>query len=282
MKTSTNTSTTEVRNGSRDQLRWNDYGLERIRNMERDPARYRVTDVPLRYLGEACGALTQLLEPIEGKRILEVGCGRGEFAVWLAKQGAQVTAVDIGPDLIAAAKLLAKLNHADCDFRQGSATQLPVDSAAYDAVVGVAILHHLSEADVVTAVRESHRVLKSHGACAVFHEAVENSRVFDFIQNLFPTGEKGPGYRPSVLQRRAWREYVETLDDRDMTTRELVTAGEGRFRVVRVSEYGLLVRLARLTGRRWYAALQAVDRLLFNIIPPLKFYCQSAIVEYWK
>ena len=42
--------------------------------------------------------------PIEkGKRVLEVGCGTGRTACFLAEQGCEVTAVDIRPEIIAKA-----------------------------------------------------------------------------------------------------------------------------------------------------------------------------------
>lgn len=263
------------------QERWNQHGIERIRRIESDPGRYIISGSPVG-TGETGEKLMQILNPLKGKRILELGCGRGDFSVWLAKQGAQVTAVDIGPDLVAAARVLAKVNGVDCEFRQGNITDLPFDSAAYDVVIGLAILHHLSEAEVLKAIRECYRVLKT-GGVAVFHEPVENSALFNLVQNLFPVGKKGSRhYRPSILRRKAWADYIETLDDRAMSNRELVAAGSGLFRQIKLSPHGLLVRLVRLIGKKHRNALLAADRFLFRIFPPLKHYSQTVLVEYKK
>ncbi len=49
--------------------------------------------------------LLRLLEPMAGKRVLDIGCGSGFFAASVAKMGAgEVVGVDVGPELIAKAK----------------------------------------------------------------------------------------------------------------------------------------------------------------------------------
>src|SRR5680860_436149 len=95
---------------SKDQARWNQYGIEMIRKIEKDPEKYIISNCPL-YKSHAYNETIRLLSPIDGKRILEVGCGRGELSVWLSKQCAKVNAVDIGPNLVAFAKVLARVNH---------------------------------------------------------------------------------------------------------------------------------------------------------------------------
>jgi hypothetical protein len=143
-------------------------------------------------------------------------------------------------------------------------------------VTGIAILHHLSEQDVRKAIGECRRVLGAGGA-AHFHEPVENSATFNFLQNLIPIGGGVP--RPSILNRPAWRRYLATLDDRPMTDAELTRAGES-FSQVRLRHYGLLVRLERLTGARGRDRLTAADQWLFQHVPALKRYGQSVLVTY--
>lgn len=265
---------------SADQERWDRYGTERLRRIERDPAGYIISDCPIgnRQLRTE---LMSVLSPLQGKHILELGCGRGDFAVWLAKQDAKVTAVDLGPRLVAAARALARVNCVDCDFRTASIVDLPFEPDTFDAEVGLRILHHLSEADVRRALQGCHRVLKP-GGVAVFYEPVENSAAFGLIQNLVPVGKKGGRRRPSILQRKAWRAYVQTLDDRQMTSGELIADGEGLFRGVRTWPHGFLIRLVRLLGGRWRGTVLKLDRFLFRVFPPLRHYCKNVLVSYRK
>ena len=270
-----------VQQQSVDQKKWNNFGIIRRKQIEENPDKYILSNWPVSDF-ENRNELMRVLTPIQDKRILELGCGRGDFSVWLAKQGARVTAVDIGPDLVTAARTLARVNQVDSEFRQANIVDLPFDSATFDVVIGLAILHHLSQADVLKAVRECYRVLKP-GGTAVFQEPVENSKLFDFLQNLFPAGKKTSGYyRPSILQRKAWTAYVEALEDRSMTNREIISAGEGLFRVVNMSPYGLMVRLTRLFGNNHRNTLLRLDRFLFKVFPPLRYYSQMVHVEYQK
>jgi 2-polyprenyl-3-methyl-5-hydroxy-6-metoxy-1,4-benzoquinol methylase len=263
------------------QDRWNEFGTEAQRKLESNPEKYIVRECPI-WHKEMSKKLVELIGPLPGKRILELGCGLGELAVWLTKQGATVVAIDIGSDLIAAAKTLAKINQVDCDFRQGSTVTLPFDSERFDTVIGLGVLHHLSNGEVIKTLDECRRVLKVNGR-ATFYESVENSKLFNLMQNCFPVGRRGDSdYRPSILQRREWKAYVEALDDRDMTDRELITVGKDVFRNVRVYPYGFLIRLTRIVGEIHHNTLSKVDSLLFKFIPPLRRYSQAVLVEYEK
>ncbi len=265
---------------SKEQKRWDQYGQERMVAMQKNPERFIITNSPYQGI-EMHDGLMKYLGSIGGKKVLELGCGHGVFSVFLAKQGAKVAGLDIGPSLIASANMLAGINQVDCEFREASILQLPFEANSFDIVVGMRILHHLSHIDLIKAVQETHRVLKENGI-AVFSEPVENSKIFDFIQKLFPAGKKGDRYyRPSVLQRKAWGKYIETLDDRPLTTEELIAAGR-LFRTVEKQSYGLLIRLQRLVGRRFRRALFAIDKVLLGSVHPLRYFCQYVLVQYRK
>ena len=231
-----------VRENTQPQVRWDEYGRDRLEAMERDPGAFSITTYPEAQMPFMQGLVTAL-GPVRGKRILEVGCGYGELSVYLAKQGAVVAAFDIGSTLIEAARELARINEVSVDFRTADATSVPWPSGSSDIVVAVGVLHHLSESDLAVAVREAHRVL-GEGGMALFCEPVENSRAFSLLQDLVPVGTPGSAdYRPSRLRRKAWREFVAAQDQRSPTTRELISAGHGLFTSVDVAAYGLLSRL---------------------------------------
>ena len=270
------------------QDRWNSYGARTQEAIKQTPDRYILDAFPYHpwHDHDRYDKAISVLSPIRNKRILELGCGSGKLSVWLAKQGAHVTGVDIGPDLLAAAQALAKVNQVECEFRRESITSLRfADPNTYDAAIGFAVLHHLSSGDVRKALSECFRVLRP-GGIAVFCEPVENSKLFNLVQNLVPIRTPG-STRPSILQRNAWKKYVEALDDRDMTDQELIVAGAPLFRAVRVSSYGLFVRLAELAWKpdhrkRMARILVPVDRFLLKMVPPLRHYCQFALAEYHK
>ena len=272
---------TNISERSKEQGRWNQYGTRQVEEILKNPGKYVIRKSPISWLA-ASGEIMRLLSPLEGKRVLELGCGFGRFSVFLAQQGASVTGVDIGPNLVAASNALAKVNQVDCKFQTANIVSLPFESKTYDIVIGIAVLHHLSKPDVSKALSEAYRVLNEAGQ-AIFLEPVENSKIFDFIQNLVPVGKKGSGrYRPSILQREAWDEYIRSLDDRSMTNRELVSEGKKHFQSVRISPYGFLIRLTRLIGKNHRQTLQRLDEVIFRIIPPLGWLSRTVLVEYRK
>jgi ubiquinone/menaquinone biosynthesis C-methylase UbiE len=245
----------------------------------KNPDKYIISYSPIGWVA-ASSEIMRLLGPLEGKRVLELGCGLGHFSVFLAKQGAKVTGIDIGPNLIAASNAIAKINQVNCEFLTTNMVSLPFQSQTYDVVIGIAVLHHLSESDVSKALSETHRVLNEAGM-AIFLESVENSKLFNFIQNLFPTGRTSD-YRPSILQRGAWKDYVRLLDERDMTNRELISEGKKHFRSVRISPYGFLFRLIDLIGKKHRQTIYRLDEVIFKMFPPLGWLSQSVLVEYRK
>jgi SAM-dependent methyltransferase len=105
------------------------------------------------------------------EKVLDVGCGRGLFAVGAAKRlkSGRVTAVDIRPD--DAARENAKLEGVADKIRieTADALKLPFQNDSFDTVLSSLALHHLeSHADRATALREMARVLKPGGRLAVF------------------------------------------------------------------------------------------------------------------
>jgi ubiquinone/menaquinone biosynthesis C-methylase UbiE len=259
---------------------WDDYAERDLATLAVDPGRFVVSRSPHahkvfhRDLMAGLGSLP-------GKEILEIGCGRGAFSVYLAKQGAFVTGIDISSSSVEAARRVAEINGVDCRFVCASATDLPLEADSFDRVVGFAVLHHLpTREDVVDTLRETHRVLRPQGS-ALFCEPIENSRTFDFIQNLIPRGGGDRGdYRPSILQRRAWGEYLRDSDERRLTERELFEAGSSFRTAEVVRHYGLLDRLWRILGRRWQTRLEAVDAVLLRVAPPLRYLSRDVLIEY--
>lgn len=87
-------------------------------------------------------------------RILELGCGTGEFTKELAKTGASITAMDISPDLIEiATKRLA--GYANIKLLTGDSEDLSsLQNDFFTNIVGNSILHHLDYKKVFSICRQ--------------------------------------------------------------------------------------------------------------------------------
>lgn len=105
-------------------------------------------------------AMTTLVGEVEGRRVLELGCGTGPLTEWLVGGGAKVTACDVSPTMVDKARRRlgdrARLLVADI------AQPLPFPSASFDLVVASLVLHYVEDWAAVLA--EMHRVLELSGA----------------------------------------------------------------------------------------------------------------------
>lgn len=139
----------------------------------------------------------QLLGPLKGKRILDVGCGDGVNAVLLAKLGADVTGIDISPGAIALARQKAEVDGltANCRFLCGPAEEMDLPRASFDIIWGDAILHHIIS-DLPALMRNLCAYAKP-GGLLVFGEPVSLSqRLRNFRLKLPIKLEGTPDERP--------------------------------------------------------------------------------------
>jgi SAM-dependent methyltransferase len=89
-------------------------------------------------------------------RVLEVGCGTGEFAERMTKElGAEVCAIDIS------ARMVELTAARGIDARVGDVQQLPFGDAEFDVAVANWVLYHAQDVDL--AIRELARVLRAGG-----------------------------------------------------------------------------------------------------------------------
>ena len=101
---------------------------------------------------------------LRGRRVLDVGCGTGRFAAWLADEhSARVWGVDREPRMIET----AKGRPTNAEFRLADAERLPFRDGWFERVTMQLVLHHL---DRPRALAEVRRVLADDGrySCLTF------------------------------------------------------------------------------------------------------------------
>lgn len=79
--------------------------------------------------------------PARCERVLDVGCGKGEFAIRLAERAGRVDAVDRSAEMIEAARRVVPAN---VTCLHGDVAELTLPAGAYDAITSISALHHLS------------------------------------------------------------------------------------------------------------------------------------------
>lgn len=97
---------------------------------------------------------------IDGRDVLELGCGTGKNTVWLAERARRVIAMDFSPGMLEVARTRVPVERVTLiqhDVRE----RWPIDDASVDVVVANLILEHLSNVAAIFA--EAARVLRPGG-----------------------------------------------------------------------------------------------------------------------
>ncbi len=109
---------------------------------------------PDKFLGKIHHSWAQrIIKLIEGRRILEVGCGYGFLTDTLRKKGFEVYGIDLDQEAIDVGRSL----YPQADIRIGDAYHLPFTDNSFDAVIFHEVLHHL---DLEKGLREAYRVAR--------------------------------------------------------------------------------------------------------------------------
>lgn len=105
-------------------------------------------------------AVLSMLSPVEGKRVLDIGCGPGLYAEWLIEHGAQVVGLDISGEMVERAR--QRLGDR-ATFYQHDISQPLVFAAdaSFDIAIAPLMIHYVT--DRVAALREVARVLTPEG-----------------------------------------------------------------------------------------------------------------------
>jgi SAM-dependent methyltransferase len=167
-----------------------------------------------------------LLGAVHGRRVLEVGCGGGSCARWLATQGAEVIGVDVSAGMLRHAQAAADRSGVQVPLAQADACALPFAPESFDAACS-AFGAVPFVADSARLMREVYRVLRPGGRWAF---SVTHPMRWIFLDD---PGEPGLVAVHSYFDRSPYVEqddsgvmtYVEqhrTLGDR---IRELLGAG---------------------------------------------------------
>ena len=100
-------------------------------------------------------------DELEGKDLLEVGCGSGIAVQLFAKAGANVTAVDLTPWAVETTRARLAALDLPGTVLEADAESLPFEDASFDVVFSWGVIHHTS--DMEAALRELVRVCRSGG-----------------------------------------------------------------------------------------------------------------------
>lgn len=226
------------------------------------------TTYALRALGE-----------IAGRRVLDLGCGYGETTAWLALQGARVEAVDISPKMVERSReLCARHGVADrVGFHVAPGERLPLPDGSIDVVFGHDVLHHM---DLERGRAELQRVLGPNGR-AVFVEPLGHNPIINLFRDRSPetrTPDEVPlrfgdiarlgrgfgrlrhrEFQLATLSIFLWFYWVERADPNEERYWKRIIVEADRYRAA-------------------FGVLNAIDRTLLTVCPPLARLCRMTVI----
>ena len=156
--------------------------------------------------------------PLNGKKVLDVGCGGGILAESMAEAGAQVTGIDMAEKPLAVARLHQAESGTDVTYRQSTAEDLAGEmSDTFDVVTCLEMLEHVPSPRTVVAACTK---LAKPGGDIFFSTINRNPKSFlfaivgaEYVLKLLPTGthEYEKFIRPSELDEWARESRLELM-----------------------------------------------------------------------
>lgn len=214
---------------------------------------------------------------VRGKRVLDLGCGAGEAAVWFAKHGASVVASDLSGAFLDLVERVATLHGTRVETLKADADHLDLPDGSFDIVYAGNLLHHV---DTDRTLDHIHRLLKPGGVALTWDPLAHNP-----VINLYRRMAAG----------------VRTVDEHPLRMRDL---SRFRARFSRVDHdcfwlatlwiflrFYLIERVHPSKERYWkkiiaqherydaiYRRLDRIDRLVLRVCPFLGRYCWNVAV----
>jgi len=190
--------------------------------------------------------------PLDGKKVLDYGCGAGDNACLLAACGAEVWGFDLSPVSIEKAKRRAELMGLSnrTHFDVFAAGQTSYANEQFDMVICFAILHHLHMM-LDDVYREIDRITKPGGKYYAI-EPVANSIIVRKLRKVFPV------------------ECIATPDERQLFNPELQRIEQFGFANVQFNYSLFLERFYRVFGENTQRPLRKFDDRLERIFPFLR------------
>ena len=126
-----------------------------------------------------------------GARILEIGAGTGRYSITLAKEGMNVTAVELVDSNLAVLRKNSEGIQHICSY-QGDATDLSrFEDQSFDMTLVLGPLYHLYEAeDVQKAIDEAIRVTRENGVILFAFLSVFGIMYANYLQGNWAAGQE--------------------------------------------------------------------------------------------
>lgn len=205
-------------------------------------------------------------DDVNGKRVLDIGCGAGFLVRQYAKNGAITFGVDITEISIQRTYKSLKLYKLDGYISQANAEELPFKSNSFDYVTSWGVLHHIPSTE--KGVGEVFRILKPGGIAIISlysRNILLRSPFFPFLKIAMKILLRAPKERDGLQYAPSPEEFVRMYDGTDNPIGRVYSLEEMKdlfkaFKIVNIEQHGVPTRF--LLGSKYMPAFlhKLIDR----------------------
>lgn len=208
------------------------------------------------------------LGDIKGKRLLDLGCGKGTTSVEFAKDGALLSAIDISNEMVKATRGIVQKHGVEgrVNVNQMAVEDLKFPDDLFDCVYGHSILHHT---DLEVASREIRHILRNGGK-AVFVEPLGHN-FFLRLYRKFTPKSRTRSEKPMMFGDI--RKIARNFSRFKYRTFYLLSLFAFIWRVILKNENQF---------QKSFRQLQVLDNFILKHFFSLKKYCWIIVLEFTK
>ena len=168
----------------------------------------------------------------ENFKVLDLGCGTATLTILVKKSqpSAEVTGIDVDPDVLKIAKAKATKAGVRINLDLGTAFKLPYSDNFFDRVLSSLVFHHLKTEDKIRTLKEVLRVLKPHGELHVADLGKPQNMLMRLpsavMRRLEESEDNFKGLLPLMFKTAGFDHVEET--DKTMTMFGTVSLCKGR------------------------------------------------------
>ncbi|QNN25309.1 class I SAM-dependent methyltransferase [Planctomycetales bacterium ZRK34] len=186
-----------------------DADVERFSNLETGQVAAQDSAKCMAMIARAAAAVCP-----EGRDLLDIGCGAGNYSLMLLKQrpGVNVTLVDLSrPMLDRAQQRVGEATAGSVNTLQGDVREVDLGAGRYDWILAAAVLHHLrSDAEWVDVFTRLHAALRPGGSLWIYdmveHESAPVGTMMQSDYGDYLVSLKDAAYRDHVF------DYIQQED----------------------------------------------------------------------